>query len=255
MDRNQAVPAEAEAGKVKRRRRTKGPSEKIRSLAAMSLAPKIGYLKLSNLLGEDPRLEQFFKERLPSRIYERGESIFPTGRDEQILFVVRTGQVNIYRPSAIGRHFSVKRLGADTVFGEMAKIGQSMLGARGEAVERCEIVVISESAFDELVASFPEVATNLLRQIGPRLVEAERRHEQAAFQPVKSRVSSLLLRLADQNNQVLGFTHQEMADVLGVYRETVTNAIAELKEDKLIGVGRKRISLLDPEGLRRLDAV
>jgi Mn-dependent DtxR family transcriptional regulator len=43
--------------------------------------------------------------------------------------------------------------------------------------------------------------------------------------------------------------------MLGVYRETVTNAIAELKQDRLIKVGRKRIVLLDQEGLRKIEAI
>ena len=63
------------------------------------------------------------------------------------------------------------------------------------------------------------------------------------------------MRLANEANQVIGYTHQEMADLLGVYRETVTNAIAELKQDKLVQVGRKRITLLNPEALTQLESL
>jgi CRP-like cAMP-binding protein len=86
-------------------------------------------------------------------------------------------------------------------------------------------------------------------------VETERKHEQAAFQPVTSRVASLLLRLAKNKKEVVGHTHQEMADMLGVYRETVTNAIAELKADKLVKVGRKRITLLNTEAIRKMETI
>jgi CRP-like cAMP-binding protein len=99
------------------------------------------------------------------------------------------------------------------------------------------------------------VALNLARQIGPRLVDAERRHEQSAFQPVTSRVASLLLKLSGGRKEVSGYTHQEMADQLGVYRETVTNGIAELKADQLIKVGRKRITLLDVGTLRKMETI
>jgi DNA-binding GntR family transcriptional regulator len=46
-----------------------------------------------------------------------------------------------------------------------------------------------------------------------------------------------------------------MADKLGVYRETVTNGIAELKADQLIKVGRKRITLLNVNALRKMEAI
>ena len=70
-----------------------------------------------------------------------------------------------------------------------------------------------------------------------------------------ARIATLLIRLADQANQVVGLTHQDMADTLGVYRETVTNALAELKQDRLIKIGRKRITLLNLEGLQRLQSL
>jgi CRP-like cAMP-binding protein len=108
---------------------------------------------------------------------------------------------------------------------------------------------------EKLASVSSSLALNLARQIGPRLVDAERRHEQSAFQPVTSRVATLLLNLAGGSKEVTGHTHQEMADKLGVYRETVTNGIAELKADQLIKVGRKRITLLDVNALRKMETI
>ena len=104
-------------------------------------------------------------------------------------------------------------------------------------------------------ASSSVIALNVARMLGPRLIDAERRHEQSAFQPVTSRVASLLLKLAGGAKEVSGHTHQEMADMLGVYRETVTNGIAELKADHLIKVGRKRITLLDLPAIKKMETI
>jgi CRP-like cAMP-binding protein len=123
------------------------------------------------------------------------------------------------------------------------------------AAEPSKVTFISAGDFEKLATASPSVALNLARQIGPRLVDAERRHEQSAFQPVTSRVASLLLKLAGGKKEVSGYTHQEMADMLGVYRETVTNGIAELKQDSLIKVGRKRITLLDVGALRKMETI
>ena len=70
-----------------------------------------------------------------------------------------------------------------------------------------------------------------------------------------SRIASLLLKLAGGGKEVSGYTHQEMAERLGVYRETVTNGIAELKQDGLIKVGRKRIALQNIDALRKLETI
>jgi CRP-like cAMP-binding protein len=46
-----------------------------------------------------------------------------------------------------------------------------------------------------------------------------------------------------------GLTHQDIAERLGVYRETATNALNELKAANLISIGRKHITILDRERL------
>ncbi len=237
----------------KKKRRTKGPSEKIRSLAALSLAPKVGYLQIGDLTGEiSTEFEAFIKRRLPKKKFEEGEKIYPTDKAESMLCLVRKGSADIYRTSSLGQRFHIKQVEPGTMFGDMPAIGQSMLGAHAEAAEDTEVVYMSASDFETIATNFPVIGLNLARQIGPRLIDAETRHEQAAFQPVTARVAALLVRLANDSNQVVGYTHQEMADMLGVYRETVTNAIGELKQDKLIEVGRKRITLVDKKGLLKI---
>lgn len=245
----------SDSAKAKRKRRTKGPSEKIRSLAALSLAAKVGYLKLGDLIGHDNAELEPLINQLPKRTFKKGDAINASRQKEPTLFLILSGSVNVFRTSALAGRFDVKTLEPGTLFGEMPQIGQTMLGAQAEAAETTRIALLGAADFERIASAAPSVAINMVRQIGPRLVEAEKKHEQAAFQPVTSRVASLLVGLADNNSQVTGYTHQEMADMLGVYRETVTNAIAELKQDRLIKVGRKRISLLDPEGIRRMEAI
>jgi CRP-like cAMP-binding protein len=65
----------------------------------------------------------------------------------------------------------------------------------------------------------------------------------------------MLLANSDREGQVSGQTQQQIAETLGVYRETVTNAIGEMKADKVISVGRKRITVLDSERLRKMAAI
>lgn len=192
---------------------------------------------------------------MPKKNFKQGDAVYPTSQKGPMACLVRTGRIKIVRTSASGRELEVKTLEPGTIFGEMPALGQSMLGARAVASEPSKVTYMSASDFEKLASSSPAVVLNLAKQIGPRLVDAERRHEQSAFQPVTSRVASLLLRLGGGSKEVTGHTHQEMADMLGVYRETVTNGIAELKSDKLIKVGRKRITLLDVPALRKMETI
>jgi len=64
----------------------------------------------------------------------------------------------------------------------------------------------------------------------------------------KKRVLHILVNDA---HEVDGLTHQDIAECLGIYRETVTNALNELKAASLISIGRKHVTILDRGQLER----
>jgi CRP-like cAMP-binding protein len=85
---------------------------------------------------------------------------------------------------------------------------------------------------------------SFLRDIGPRFAHAQKEHYRTTFQTVESRLAGLLLHLAGGESSVTGFTQGDLAEQLATYRETVTNSMDALKEDRLIEIGRKRITSL-----------
>jgi CRP-like cAMP-binding protein len=91
--------------------------------------------------------------------------------------------------------------------------------------------------------------------VGQRLVNITTRLEETAFMGARERVASLLLRLAvprKGEHLVEGYSYQDLAYMLGTYRETVTNALNDLKSQQLIAIAPKRVVLLQPERLREI---
>jgi CRP-like cAMP-binding protein len=90
----------------------------------------------------------------------------------------------------------------------------------------------------------------LMQAMGQRLVEAENRLEQMAYSTISSRLATLLLELAaDDPHDVVHATHQELADMLGTWRETISKALQDFRQRGLVASGRRRLTLLDKEGL------
>ena len=82
---------------------------------------------------------------------------------------------------------------------------------------------------------------------------AESQLEDMAFKSIPTRLALLLLRLRDdQGDNICGYTHQDLAEAIGTYRETATQTLNEFKANKLIEIGRKRIDILDPVGLEAI---
>lgn len=145
----------------------------------------------------------------------------------------------------------ITTLGPHTLFGEMALLGAKMHNTFAEAVEDCLICVMSRNDLERLILSKPQVALRILEITGRRLRDAEERLENMAFKGIPARLASLLLRLAEEqgSNEITGFTHQDLAESVGTYRETATQVLNDLKSDGYIEIGRKRITILDPAGL------
>jgi CRP-like cAMP-binding protein len=77
--------------------------------------------------------------------------------------------------------------------------------------------------------------------------------EDFAFKSVPARLSGALLRLLDTSeNNTVHASHQELADMTGAYRETVTLALDELQSRGLVNLSRRSIEIVDQPALERL---
>ena len=86
-----------------------------------------------------------------------------------------------------------------------------------------------------------------------RLQEARDSLQDMAFTDVMGRVAGLLLRLADEHTNVVeGFTHRDLAAMVGCLRESLTTTLDRFKKSDAVSIGRKRIEIRDPDQLEKV---
>lgn len=183
--------------------------------------------------------------------YKRGKTLYEPDERREVLFLLKTGRVELYRLSPEGRKLVIASIGPGTFFGEMALVGQGMYDSYAEAVEDSTACVLTRSDVERLLLAKPKVALRFLEVVGQRLKDSEARLEEIAFKNARSRVASLLLRLHQGRNAV-DLSHQDLADRIGVYRETVTNVLDQFKSDGLIETGRRKITIIKPDELEHI---
>jgi CRP-like cAMP-binding protein len=173
----------------------------------------------------------------------------------EVLFLLKKGRVQLYRLSPNGKKLIVATLGPGAMFGEMSLVGQGMHNTFAESIDECLLCVMSRADVERLMREKPQVAFRFVESLGDRVTQLESSLEEIAFKSIPARLASLLLRLNDQqggNNIVKGFTHQDLGEMLGTYRETITQTLNDFKSDGLIEIGRKQLALLDPDSLEDL---
>ncbi len=212
---------------------------------------KIGYLSALDLFRDLTPAEMEEVDRATVMQTCRAGRVFYTpGETGEVLFILKKGLVQLYRMSPEGRKLVIARLEPVCFFGEMSCVGQGMYNTFAEATEDSLICTMSRHDVERLLLAKPKVAVRILEAIGQRLVSAEQQLEEMAFKGLIPRLASMLLRAAE-GDEVKGLSHQDLADQLGVYRETVTNALNELKIAGIIDIGRKRITIVDRARLER----
>lgn len=166
----------------------------------------------------------------------------------EVLFLLKKGRVQLYRLAPNGKKIIVATLGPGSIFGEMSLVGQGMHNTFAEAVNECVLCVMSRSDVERLMREKPDVAFRFVQALGSRLTELETRLEDIAFKSIPCRLASLLLEMDRQQGKVgviKGYTHQDFSEMLGTYRETVTQTLNEFKAAGLIDTGRKQVKLID----------
>ncbi len=220
----------------------------------LSVRTKVGYLKTVDIFQDLTDQELEAVESSVTTIPCATGKIFYAPEDTgEALFILKEGRVQLYRISPDGRKIVTNTLGPGTIFGEMSLIGQGMYDSFAEATEECAVCKMDRADLEELLLEKPRVALRIFEVIGRRLLEVETRLEDMAFKTVAGRLASLLLRLTrEQGTTIRGLTHQNLADDIGTHRETTTQTLSRFKADGLLETGRKRIEILDPDGLQRI---
>jgi CRP-like cAMP-binding protein len=217
---------------------------------------KLGYLTKQAIFRDLPPADVERIAKMTRMITTRkGQVFYIPGETGEVLFLLKEGRVELYRLTEDGRKLVIDILGPGTFFGEMSWIGQGMHDSFAEAADDALICVMSRADLQRLLLEKPKVALRILEAIGQRLVEVTTRLEEAAFMGSPSRVASLISRLAERKGGELvveGYSHQDLAYMLGLYRETVTNALDHMKSQGLIAVGRKHLVLLQPDRIQEI---
>ncbi len=193
--------------------------------------------------------------------YPAGQIFHAPDEPGEQLFVLRSGRVRIYKLSPEGRALTLMVLEPVTIFGEMTLVGQWLHDTFAEALSECTIGVIGRASLNRILERYPPVAIAFMQLMGQRLRALEAKLADIAFKSVPQRLASLLLNLARLTGEaeqpgeaasVVRYTHQQLAEMIGSYRETVTKAIGDLREAGLIRIEDEAITLIDPLRLRRL---
>jgi len=214
---------------------------------------KIDFLKNIELFSSltDEELLQI-SNRIIVKEFSRNETILLEEETNEFMYIILLGKVKVVQTTAEGKEIILAIHQAESFFGELSLIDGKTSNATVMAMDESLIAIISKENFYALLYSQSKVLENLLRIFCSRLRESWKRIHILNFREAPKRMKMLFTILSGENGENtpdgtiinLKLTHQEMADMAGLTRETVTRVLGQWQKDGLITVSRNRYILL-----------
>jgi CRP/FNR family cyclic AMP-dependent transcriptional regulator len=178
-----------------------------------------------------------------------GHLFFSLGEAGRGLFLLEKGCIRTFRNHGT-RKLTGTTLQAPAVFGEMGCFGQGIHPCAAEAVEPSRVRIVSRESMQAILECDPNIAHRVVELVSRGLLRFLQELESLALKGLIARLAILLLENA-QGDVVRGMTHKELAGELGVYRESITAALGELRTAGIVAIDRKEIRILQPTRLER----
>lgn len=173
---------------------------------------------------------------------KKGTTIVSPENTMNALFLLKKGQVRLYRMNEEGKQFTLDILVDGNIFGETSTVSLTDDQTYAEAMTDTYICTLSHRDYEEFIKKNPHVALKLIDILSSRLKDFYSLSEKIALSDVKHRLLYLLLMLSQktgrrkQNWQTIEMklTHQDLANMIGSTRETTSAIMSELKKDGFI---------------------
>lgn len=201
----------------------------------------------------DKELDQIVSKMIVKQ-FKKNETILYEDDMNEFMYVVLSGKVKVVRTTEEGKEIILAMNKAGSFFGEMSLIDGKTTSASVIATEAAQIAMLAKEDFFSVFSLQNKAAHNLMKMLCARLRSCNDNIEMLNFNNSLNRTKTLMLMLIKEYGEntpegtVLNIklTHQDISEMTGLTRESVTRVMDKLQKQKEIIVLKKRFICLTP---------
>ena len=206
----------------------------------------------------DTQMEALLKRSGVEMTFQTGQMIYMEGDEAERIYYIRKGRVRVFRNISSGREVTIDVVESGHIFGESAFVGDRTRPTCVQAVNQVRLVSCQVKDLLPHFQKEPRFALYLLQLSSDTMDRlTERLHDQCLLDRY-GKVAKFILDVTSTGSQekgtlggVLPYTHENLADSLGLSRTTVTMVLKRFQEEGWLQSGYKFVKVLDREALEQ----
>ncbi|ADL68611.1 transcriptional regulator, Crp/Fnr family [Thermoanaerobacterium thermosaccharolyticum DSM 571] len=188
--------------------------------------------------------------------YAKGNIIINEGDRIDNIYIIHKGKIKVYKINLDGKEQILYILKDGDTFGENSIFKEQKATFYAEAMDDVKLCLLSKEDFMGIISRNPEIALKIMNYLLERLQNIESLVKDITTEDVKTRLLSMILKLADKEGikssdgikLKLYLSREDIANLLGTTRETISRKLHELEDDGIIKfLSNKEILLKDIE--------
>jgi CRP-like cAMP-binding protein len=191
---------------------------------------------------------------------KRGEALARQGDEARTFYVINRGLLKLVQLTPEGHELIVRFVGPGDPFGGVVALDGATYPVTALAVEGTDLRGWPRERLARLLEQFPQVRTNIMREMTAHMTDALTRVRELATERVGQRLAHTLLRLMRQCGQTTSqgvlithpLTRQELAELTGTTLYTVSRTLSQWQADGILHSTNRRLLVKRP---RRLEAI
>jgi CRP/FNR family transcriptional regulator, cyclic AMP receptor protein len=245
--------------------------EKHAAHAGISVRAPYGLEIIESCLECPHRKERLFCDLPPAAVqrlttitapstYPKGATLFVEGQEPRGVFILCSGKVKLSTSSADGKTLILRISDAGEVLGLAGTVCSRPYHATATVLEPAQANFVSKSDFLNFLGEFGEAALRVSQQMGENyhLALSEMKTIGLSHSATEKLARFVLDWCAEHdsgNGQVranLTLTHEEIAQIIGASRETVTRLLSEFRRKQLLQIKGHTLIIRDKPALQHL---
>lgn len=191
--------------------------------------------------------------------YKKGNALILEEQPSETLFIVRQGYVKLLKITAQGKEQILRVISVGEFFGELSIFNSGETSNfSAYALEDTEICLLTKGAMEQIIQENPAISIKLLQTITRRLAATENLAQSLATSDPEIRIAYMILEMGKKYGKKesekvkikLPLSREEMANYVGVTRETISRKFRKFERDGIIEInGTREITICDSSKL------